>query len=603
MARIMVPLSNRVRTQIALIAGTSVILFGFQNCADMKASTAPQGAGYRLGKNGEKIMEFQPTQVYAGGGILRVLGENLSEQTEIKIEGATCLEKLFVSSQEIQCRAPALPLGRKPVEIAGAVMPTLLEYVEFTKVNSVAGRNGMSGYLDGVARLARMQQIGGMVSDGNVMYFTEYRGNLIRSMDLNTFEVKTLAGDSSVNYNQYADGIGSAALFNYPAGIAVVGGLLYIADRENCAIRKLNLANNEVTTLVGGPPESGYCDVIDGAAGVATLGRPDVLLADGDHLYMSEKSSSGNGVIRRLNLRDLSITTVAGGADLDLDDLTVRSQWVPPVSSLNQSLTFPTALESTHPTLEYDEYEFNVEQAGAVGIRFHFTQLELGEYDDIEFRDVDNRTLLTLSNETRTDFWTPVLPGNSIKILADMYDGGTYGFQIDKIEYVTNAGVPRVHSYDGLATVTAVGGVSAMLKVGAEIFFTDDDLYLVRKLNLSTGQVTGVIGRFDDGTRKIGSYWDTAFSSPYGLANDSRYLYISDMGDGPRIGRTGERIMRMDLVTREASVLLQSDPAAGNPANIDGPLANAAVMQPRHLLYDSARGLFFDCFDVIRRIK
>jgi hypothetical protein len=107
----------------------------------------------------------------------------------------------------------------------------------------------------------------------------------------------------------------------------------------------------------------------------------------------------------------------------------------------------------------------------------------------------------------------------------------------------------------------------------------------------------------DRGDRAVGKYWETAFSGAYGLAADSRYLYIADLGDGPRIGRTGERILRMDLVTRESTVLLQSDPNAGNPANIDGPLANAAVMQPRHLLYDAKRGLFFDCFDVIRRVK
>jgi hypothetical protein len=585
---------------LALIAAPTVLLIGFQNCSDMKASLPLSSVSFRLGMNGEKITGYEPTSMYSGGGTLVVKGENFTESTNIKIAGADCLDKQYISPNEIRCRAPALALGVKSVEIAGAPMPVPLTYVDFSKVNSVAGRNGMPGHLDGVARLARMEQIGAMTSDGETMYFTEYYGGLVRSMDLNTFEVKTLAGITQ-NYPDLVDGIGTAAHFNYPEGVAVKDGFLYIADHENCAIRKLNLATNEVTTLIGGPTP---CEVLDGAGGVATLGKPSELLIDGDFLYVADRSASGNTVIRRLDLRDLSMSSLAGGVNNDADYINLDSYWAPRISALDGKRTLATVVESPHPTAESDEYEFTISQPGAVGMRLHFTELNLdGEYYPLEFADANGHTMLSLYGNHGTDYWTPVLPSDTVVVSSYIYYGGTYGFAIDKIEYVMDAKVERVHSLDGPGTEVALAGLGALLKVGNDLYFTDSNLNLVRKLNLSTGQVTGVTGGNDDGSRAVGKYSETAFSGAFGLAADSRYLYIADLGDGPRPQRTGERILRMDLVTRESTVLLQSDPAAGNPANIDGPLANAAVMQPRNLLYDAKRGLFFDCFDVIRRVK
>jgi DNA-binding beta-propeller fold protein YncE len=67
---------------------------------------------------------------------------------------------------------------------------------------------------------------------------------------LSTGVVTTLAGTAGMTGN--ADGIGAAARFNSPSGLAADGaGNLFIADNHNATIRKLELASAAVTTVVG----------------------------------------------------------------------------------------------------------------------------------------------------------------------------------------------------------------------------------------------------------------------------------------------------------------------------------------------------------------
>ncbi len=600
-------MKSRYRFTAAILFASAFTMGGFQNCSDMKASGAFTSSSFRMGNNGEKITEYQPTSMFTGGGFLTVMGENFTDNTDVTIDGAACLEKQLVSATEIRCRVPALAPGTKSVNVAGATMPATLTFVDFSKVNSVAGRSGISGGIDGVGRLARLTQVGSMTSDGEKIYFSEPKLQVIRSLDLNTFETKTIAGAFYDSNGMFADGVGTAARFADPSGLAVKSGTLYIADRENCVIRKMNLSTAEVSVLVGTPRPDYYdpCPILDGASGVATIGRVQALLVDGNNLYFSDKNPAGNALIRQVNLTTLAVTTVAGASNLRIFDLNTSYDWTVPAASLTQERLLTPALETTHPTLTtgYEEYELTVAQPGAKAMRLHFTQLAMGADDQLELTDKDGLVLYEQTELTGSDFWTPVFPVDSITIDSYFYDG-TYGFKVDKIQYTNDASVPHVHKFDGPAIGTPVGSPAAMVKIGDDIYFSDSEFRNVRKLNLTSKMITAVTGqRAVDMYSTQGKYNETTFAAPMGLAADSRYLYISDMGDGPLAQKTGERILKMDLVTRESSVLVQSDPAAGNPANIDGPLSNAAVMQPSALVYDSKRGLFFDCRDVIRRIK
>lgn len=116
--------------------------------------------------------------------------------------------------------------------------------------------------------------------------------------------IETVAGGPAEGF---ADGPGETALLGPPSGIAVTtDGTLYVADTFNAAIRRIS-PDGEVLTVAGG--EEGFAD---GVGEAARFNRPSGLALDGDDtLYVAD---AFNAVIRRVDLRTGEVTTVVGRA-------------------------------------------------------------------------------------------------------------------------------------------------------------------------------------------------------------------------------------------------------------------------------------------------
>jgi sugar lactone lactonase YvrE len=98
--------------------------------------------------------------------------------------------------------------------------------------------------------------------------------------------VSTLAG--TANMPGSADGIGSAARFNQPIGVAVdSAGNVYVADNGNATIRKI--APDGTTTTIAGT--AGVTGIVLGAT--PRFARPTGLSIDGDSLVITD----GNAVL------------------------------------------------------------------------------------------------------------------------------------------------------------------------------------------------------------------------------------------------------------------------------------------------------------------
>ena len=117
------------------------------------------------------------------------------------------------------------------------------------------------------------------------------------------------AGEASTN-----DGVGSAARFYFPAGMAVDGAMnLYVADQANYTIRKITPAGL-VTTLAGSPGNYGSADGTGTAArfgifGVYGTGGPyGVAVDSAGNVYVADTS---NNTIRKVTPAG-SVTTLAG---------------------------------------------------------------------------------------------------------------------------------------------------------------------------------------------------------------------------------------------------------------------------------------------------
>jgi len=156
-------------------------------------------------------------------------------------------------------------------------------------VSTLAG-NGMNGYADGVGNTARFNEPYGIAVDANgTIFVTDFENNCVRQVRPDDGAVSTLAGNGAAGAG-FADGLGLAARFKGPAGLALnTEGHLIVADSNNNCIRRVMTTNLRglVTTVAGSRERSGgFADGVGAAArflcptGIAVDANNNILVAD-----------------------------------------------------------------------------------------------------------------------------------------------------------------------------------------------------------------------------------------------------------------------------------------------------------------------------------
>lgn len=143
-------------------------------------------------------------------------------------------------------------------------------------VTTMAGDETIPGFIDDVGTNARFWGILGLThatyQNKQFLYLTDSSNNLIRSINLQTKDVKTIAG---TGVPEQKDGIGTAAAIDTPIAIAAVSFpdnvvVLYVSEGNTQSFRLINLNTGMVSTVAG----NGIMADIDGTGVAASFARP-----------------------------------------------------------------------------------------------------------------------------------------------------------------------------------------------------------------------------------------------------------------------------------------------------------------------------------------
>lgn len=138
-------------------------------------------------------------------------------------------------------------------------------------VTSLVG-NGIPGNATGSGAISALNDPRAITTDGTYLYVTEFAGNRIKRILISSGYAETFAGDDSTLSPSNANVDSTDPLlarFATPAGIVFDDDKLYIADRNNSAIRVIKLRTREVSTLTSG----------------GDINQPEGITLSGDYIY------------------------------------------------------------------------------------------------------------------------------------------------------------------------------------------------------------------------------------------------------------------------------------------------------------------------------
>ena len=185
--------------------------------------------------------------------------------------------------------------------------------IESGKIQTAVG-TGEEGYSgDGGPALQALigEAYGCALDTEDNLYISDGRTHTIRRIDRATWVITTVAGNGKEGYTGDGGPATQATLNNLYSLDVDTNGDIYIVDRLNAAIRKVDAATGIITT-VAGTGEPGYSG--DGGPGtMAQLREPNDCFLDGrGGLLIADIQDQR---IRRLDLKTGILTTFAGNGE------------------------------------------------------------------------------------------------------------------------------------------------------------------------------------------------------------------------------------------------------------------------------------------------
>ena len=428
-------------------------------------------------------------------------------------------------------------------------------------VTTLAGSAGSPGFTDGTGAAARFSSPRGITSDGvTTLYVSDTGNHTIRKVTV-AGETTTLAGQAGSP--GAADGLGSAAQFSSPEGVALIGtGFLYVADTGNHTVRKvvLTASSGDVTTLAG---SAGVPGTDDGAGLLARFRLPSGIASDGNTLFLCD---TGNHTLRTVSQSGVVIT-LAGTAGIPgfADGTGIAARFRAPAgigtagggSSLffvadtdNHVLRQVTASGVVSPVAGNPPRAGSSDGTGA-GARFAGPAGAAILGDDLFLADTDNHTIrkvtpagvvttiagsagVTGSTDGSGTAARFSFPGGIAAVAGDLYVADSQNHTIRKVTVAglvtTIAGDPgQTGSADGTGTSARFNNPQGIVALGGDLYVTDTGNHVIRKVTTA-----GVVDTLAGSPGTPGSTDGTAaarFNSPLGIAFVGTNLFVADGGN------------------------------------------------------------------------
>lgn len=153
----------------------------------------------------------------------------------------------------------------------------------------------------------------GLALHGDLVYVADAGVNRIFECTLSGTIKRTFGNGLPL----FLDGAADEAAFNRPNGISLDGNYLYVADTGNHAVRRVNLMNGAVDTLLGSGRSGRTQDSVIRDFHDAPLDNPTALHVHRDSLVVAD---AGNNSLCMLNLSTRAFSRLAGDGTLGFTD-------------------------------------------------------------------------------------------------------------------------------------------------------------------------------------------------------------------------------------------------------------------------------------------
>ncbi|WP_242922113.1 thioredoxin-like domain-containing protein [Pontibacter liquoris] len=174
--------------------------------------------------------------------------------------------------------------------------------------------SGRQGFTNGSYTEASFYEPHGLALHGTTLYVADAKNNAIRKVDLAQQQVSTAAGTGEMGYYFMDDKREEPVNPNSPWDLLILGNSMYIASAGNHQLLRMDLTTEQVYRFAG----SGREALTDGPLLEAAFNQPSGLAHRGQVLYVADAEASA---IRTVNLETGMVLTPLGHGLFEFGDV------------------------------------------------------------------------------------------------------------------------------------------------------------------------------------------------------------------------------------------------------------------------------------------